>query len=93
LLSDLRSLYFAILFDNLCRETIPAYATLQQRGQLIVRSRGQAIDNRDLPFALKRAAGVEIRIPEYTQRFSGQTPIANRRVIYCEEAMPCVEGR
>lgn len=93
LLSDLRSLYFAILFDNLCRETIPAYATLQQRGQLIVSSRGQAIDNRDLPFALKRAAGVEIRIPEYTQRFSGQTPIANRRVIYCEEAMPCVEGR
>ena len=93
LLSDLRSLYFAILFDNLCRETIPAYAALQQRGQLVVRSRGQAIDNRDLPFALKRAAGVEIRIPEYTQRFSGQTPVANRRVVYCDQAMTCVEGR
>lgn len=93
LLSDLRSLYFAILFDNLCRETIPAYNELQKRGQLVVRSRGQAIDNRDLPFALKRAAGVEIRIPDYTQRFSGQTPVAHRRVVYCDDTMPCVDTR
>lgn len=89
LLSDLRSLYFAILFDNLCTETIPLYSTLKRSGKLIVRSRGQAIDQRDLPFALKRAAGVEIRIPNYEQRFAGQPTAANRRVVFCTNGAPC----
>ncbi|RPI67065.1 MAG: hypothetical protein EHM43_10055, partial [Ignavibacteriae bacterium] len=30
LLSDLRSMYFAIMFDRLCRESIPLYARLRQ---------------------------------------------------------------
>lgn len=89
LLSDLRSLFFAILFDNLCTETIPLYSTLKRSGKLIVRSRGQAIDQRDLPFALKRAAGVEIRIPQYEQRFAGLPPASNRRVVYCTAGAPC----
>ena len=89
LLSDVRSLYFAILFDNLCSETIPTYRMLKQRGQLQVRSRGEAIDRRDLPYELKRAAGVVIRVPDFTQRFAGQAPAANRRVLVCDDAMPC----
>jgi hypothetical protein len=91
LLSDVRSLYFAILFDNLCRETIPMYAQLQRRGQLVVRSRGQAIDRRDLPYELKRAAGVEIRVPEYTRRFAGKQPLGHRRVVLCREVAGCAK--
>lgn len=85
LLSDLRSLYFAILFDNLCGQTIPQYRELQQRGMLRVRSRGQAIDQRDLPFALKRAAGVEIRVPGYEETFSGRPHGGGRHVVICED--------
>ena len=84
LLSDLRSMYFAILFDNLCRETIPLYREYQDRGVLVVRSRGQAIDQRDLPYSLKRAAGVEIRVPQYTKRFAGLKPPAGKTVVMCE---------
>jgi hypothetical protein len=83
LLSDLRSLYFAILFDNLCTETIPQYRDLKERGLLRVRSRGQAIDQRDLPYALKRAAGVEIRVPGYEQTFTGRATSGGRRVMLC----------
>ncbi|MEN9795917.1 MAG: hypothetical protein RLZZ150_894 [Bacteroidota bacterium] len=83
LLSDLRSLYFAIMFDNLCRESIPQYRELQQRGMLRVRSRGQAIDQRDLPFALKRAAGVEIRVPGYKETFAGRPNTGGRNVVMC----------
>jgi hypothetical protein len=83
LLSDLRSLYFAILFDNLCTETIPQYRDLKDRGLLRVRSRGQAIDQRDLPYALKRAAGVEIRVPDYEQTFAGRPVTTGRRVEFC----------
>lgn len=85
LLSDLRSMYFAILFDNLCRETIPMYKQLQERGQLIVHSRGKAIDQRDLPYALKRAAGVEIRVPQYSQRLAGIKPPAGKSVVLCDD--------
>jgi hypothetical protein len=84
LLSDLRSMYFAILFDNLCRESIPLYREYQDRGVLVVRSRGQAIDQRDLPYSLKRAAGVEIRVPQYTKRFAGLKPPAGKTVVMCE---------
>ncbi len=83
LLSDLRSLYFAVLFDNLCMQTIPQYRELSQSGMLQVRSRGQAIDQRDLPYALKRAAGVEIRVPGYEQKFSGRPVSSTRRVVLC----------
>ncbi len=83
LLSDLRSLYFAILFDNVCRETIPQYRDLQSRGLLRVSSRGQAIDQRDLPYALKRAAGVEIRVPGYEKTFTGRPVTGGRRVVLC----------
>lgn len=85
LLSDLRSLYFAILFDNLCSQSIPQYRELQQRGMLRVRSRGQAIDQRDLPFALKRAAGVEIRVPGYEETFSNRPHSGGRYVVLCED--------
>lgn len=83
LLSDLRSLYFAILFDNVCKETIPQYRELQLRGLLRVSSRGQAIDQRDLPYALKRAAGVEIRVPGFEQTFAGKPITGGRKVILC----------
>lgn len=83
LLSDLRSLYFAILFDNVCRETIPQYRDLQSRGLLRVSSRGQAIDQRDLPYALKRAAGVEIRVPGYEKTFTGRPVTGGRKVVLC----------
>jgi hypothetical protein len=76
-------LYFAIMFDNLCRESIPQYRELQQRGMLRVRSRGQAIDQRDLPFALKRAAGVEIRVPGYEETFAGRPNAGGRNVVMC----------
>lgn len=85
LLSDLRSMYFAILFDNLCRETIPLYRAYQDKGMLVVRSRGQAIDQRDLPYSLKRAAGVEIRVPQYSKRFAGLKPPAGKSVVLCNE--------
>ena len=85
LLSDLRSMYFAILFDNLCRESIPLYRKYQDAGVLTVRSRGQAIDQRDLPYALKRAAGIEIRVPQYTKRFAGMKPATGKSVVLCNE--------
>ncbi|MFN4986031.1 MAG: hypothetical protein ACK5GI_07800 [Ignavibacteria bacterium] len=46
---------------------------------------GQAIDQRDLPYALKRAAGVEIRVPQYTKRFAGLKPPAGKSVVLCNE--------
>ena len=49
-----------------------------------VGSRGQAIDQRDLPFALKRAAGVEIRVPGYEETFSGRPHSGGRHVVMCE---------
>ena len=78
-------MYFAILFDNLCRETIPLYRAYQDKGMLVVRSRGQAIDQRDLPYSLKRAAGVEIRVPQYSKRFAGLKPPAGKSVVLCNE--------
>lgn len=85
LLSDLRSLYFAILFDNLCAQTIPQYRDLRSRGLLTVHSRGRAVDQRNLPYALKRAAGVDIRVPRYEDEFKGKQPSGGRRVTHCEE--------
>jgi hypothetical protein len=83
LLSDLRSLYFAMLFDNLCNETIPEYREMRKSGKLKVHSRGQAIDTRDLPFAFKRAAGVEVRVPQFELISSGTTTSPQRTVMLC----------
>lgn len=83
LLSDLRSLYFAILFDALCNETIPQYRDMRLRGLLQVRSHGQAIDQRNLPYSLKRAAGVEIRVPGYEKTFTGRPVTVGKRVVLC----------
>lgn len=83
LLSDLRSLYFAILFDNLCKATVPQYAALRARKQMTVRSRGQAIDTRDLPYEFKRAAGVEVRVPDFEIISKGRTGTPSRTVVLC----------
>jgi len=87
LLSDLRSLYFAILFDNLCRKTIPLYKEYQRQGNLTIRSRGEAIDTRNLPYSLKRAAGIEIRVPMYTQHFAGMKPVPGKSVYLCTDEL------
>ncbi|MBI2794618.1 MAG: hypothetical protein HYX66_08240 [Ignavibacteria bacterium] len=84
LLSDLRSLYFAILFDNVCKETISAYRDLRSAGRIKVSSRGQAIDQRDLPYEYKRAAGVDIRIPEFEMINNGFDAHPHRTVHLCE---------
>lgn len=89
LLSDLRSLYVAILFDNLCRETIPLYAQWRASGMLRVASRGQAIDTRDIPYAFKRAAGVELRVPGFDIDRGVAAMIPNRRVELCSAPSPC----
>ncbi len=89
LLSDLRSLYFAILFDNLCRETIPLYAKLRAEGKMIVKSRGEAVDKRDLPYEFKRAAGVEIKVPDFELISKGFDAVPHRTVHLCEGAGPC----
>lgn len=83
LLSDLRALNFAIMFDNLCASTIEEYARLRKQGLLRVHSSGQAIDNRDLPYTYKRAAGVEIRVPGFEERFAGRPTRGGRRIVLC----------
>lgn len=86
LLSDLRALNFAILFDNLCSATVEGYAALRRSGQLHVRASGQAIDSRDLPYSYKRAAGVEIRVPGFEEKFAGRPVLGGRRVVLCPES-------
>ena len=88
LLSDLRSLYFAILFDNLCKETIPVYRELRNSGMMVVKSRGEAIDTRDLPYEVKRAAGVEISVPDFEVIAEGLKAAPTRTVRLCPEG-PC----
>lgn len=84
LLSDLRSLYFAILFDNVCKETIPTYRNLRGAGKIRVSSRGNAIDQRDLPYEYKRAAGVDIRVPKYELISKGFDAQPHRTIYMCE---------
>lgn len=84
LLSDLRSLYFAILFDNVCKETITTYRNLRSAGRIKVASRGQAIDQRDLPYEFKRAAGVDIRIPKFEMISKGFDAHPHRTIHLCE---------
>lgn len=88
LLSDLRSLYFAILFDNLCTKTVPQYAALRARKQMTVRSRGQAIDTRNIPYEFKRAAGVEVRVPNFEIIRQGRMGTPSRMVVLCP-SKPC----
>jgi hypothetical protein len=88
LLSDLRSLFFAILFDNLCKETIPVYRELRSSQRLKVRSRGQAIDERDLPFEFKRAAGVEVRVPDFEVLARDANKVPTRTIRLCSHT-PC----
>ncbi len=85
LLSDLRALNFAILFDNLCASTIDEYARLRRMGLLRVHSSGQAIDSRDLPYTYKRAAGVEIRVPGFEERFAGRPIRGGRKIVLCPD--------
>lgn len=89
LLSDLRSLYFAILFDNLCRETIPVYRTLRESGLMRVLSRGEAIDQRDLPYEFKRAAGVEIEVPDYEAIAAGMLEQQHRTIYLGQSTERC----
>ena len=90
LLSDLRSMYFAILFDNLCTETIPEYRELKTLGKLTIKSRGQAIDMRNIPYAFKRAAGVEISVPDFEVISKAGYIPRNRSVMLCPTSSPCL---
>ncbi len=89
LLSDVRSLYFAIMFDRICRESIPLYARLRQNGQLSVLSRGEAIDARDIPYEYKRAAGVTISVPNFQIVKDALKAPPGRRITYCQQDCIC----
>lgn len=89
LLSDLRSLYFSVMFDRICRETIPLYGTLRDNGQLTVMSRGEAIDARNIPYEYKRAAGVTITVPNFQIVKDALKAPPGRRISYCKSACGC----
>lgn len=89
LLSDLRSLYFSVMFDRICRETIPLYGRLRDNGQLTVVSRGEAIDARDIPYEYKRAAGVTITVPNFQIVKDALKAPPGRRISYCKRPCGC----
>jgi hypothetical protein len=89
LLSDLRSLYFSVMFDRICRESIPLYGRLRQNGQLTVVSRGEAIDARDIPYEYKRAAGVTITVPNFHIVKDALKAPPGRRISYCKRLCGC----
>lgn len=89
LLSDLRSLYFSVMFDRICRESIPLYGRLRQNGQLTVVSRGEAIDARDIPYEYKRAAGVTITVPNFQIVKDALKAPPGRRISYCKRPCGC----
>jgi len=92
LLSDLRGIYSSILLDKVWYNKIPIYRNLKDKGLIVVKTRGEAINQEELDYAQRRSVHVKVTVPNMKpEKFEGVNPEAGSIVKI--NYIPCLNDK